>query len=188
MISSRPDRYQDEPMVGPLVDEIAEPIVEAEEQVIAPVIDMEEDIAMLFGNGDFSDDDSEGFEDEEEVWEVNEEWLMAPITSPPMLVVPPPSTYEVGGPSTTTVEGQSFTFPAPRLPVSSSMIEDLGTGAGYGILDDSGRRCAAEDVTDSSAADYMVPWVSQRESTLMQCILGMDRHLADLEMRPPGSQ
>ncbi|GJT84818.1 retrovirus-related pol polyprotein from transposon TNT 1-94 [Tanacetum coccineum] len=57
----------DEPMVGPLVDEIAEPIVEMEEQVIALVIDMEEDIAMLFGDGDFSDDDSEGFEDEEEV-------------------------------------------------------------------------------------------------------------------------
>ncbi|GJS49776.1 putative reverse transcriptase domain-containing protein [Tanacetum coccineum] len=74
----------DEPMVGPAVDEIVKPIVEMEEQVIAPVIDMEEDIAMLFGDGDFSDDDSEGFEDEEEVWEVNEEWLMDPVTPPPM--------------------------------------------------------------------------------------------------------
>nr|GEX80034.1 hypothetical protein [Tanacetum cinerariifolium] len=34
----------DEPMVGSLVDEIAKPIVEADEQVITPVIDMEEDI------------------------------------------------------------------------------------------------------------------------------------------------
>ncbi|GJY83128.1 hypothetical protein Tco_0496504 [Tanacetum coccineum] len=57
----------DEPMVGPVVDEIAEPIVEMEEQVIALVIDVEEDIAMLFGDDDFSDDDSEGFEDDEEV-------------------------------------------------------------------------------------------------------------------------
>ncbi|GJT71166.1 hypothetical protein Tco_1030452 [Tanacetum coccineum] len=56
-----------EPMVGPLVDDIAEPIVEAEDQVIASVIDMEEDIAMLFGDGDFSDNDSERFKDEEEV-------------------------------------------------------------------------------------------------------------------------
>ncbi|GKD62023.1 hypothetical protein Tco_1299532, partial [Tanacetum coccineum] len=120
----------DEPMVGPLVDEIAEPIVEAEEQVIAPVIDMEEDIAMLFGDGDFSDDDSEGFEDEEEVWEVNEEWLMAPVTPPPMLVVPPPSTYEVGGPSTAAAEGQSFTLPAPGLPMPPSVIEDLITRIG----------------------------------------------------------
>nr|GEZ24603.1 hypothetical protein [Tanacetum cinerariifolium] len=54
--------YVDEPMVGPVVDEIVEPIVEMEEQVIALVIDVEEDIDMLFG-----DDDSEGFEDDEEV-------------------------------------------------------------------------------------------------------------------------
>ncbi|GJY45334.1 hypothetical protein Tco_0434397 [Tanacetum coccineum] len=62
----------DEPMVGPIVDEIAEPIVETEEQVIAPVVDMDKDVAMLFGDDDFEDDESEGF-DEEEVWEVNEE-------------------------------------------------------------------------------------------------------------------
>nr|GEY91005.1 hypothetical protein [Tanacetum cinerariifolium] len=52
-------------MVSPLVDEIAEPIVEVEEQVIAPVIDMDEDIAMLFEDDDFSDDDSERVEEEE---------------------------------------------------------------------------------------------------------------------------
>ncbi|GJV01983.1 hypothetical protein Tco_1335552 [Tanacetum coccineum] len=84
----------DEPMVGPLVDEIAEPIVEAEEQVIAPVVDMDEDIAMLFGDDDFGDDDSEGF-DKEVVWEVNEEWMMAPITPPLMPAVPASSVYEV---------------------------------------------------------------------------------------------
>ncbi|GKE02076.1 hypothetical protein Tco_1390059 [Tanacetum coccineum] len=130
MTSSRPDHYQDESMVGPLVDEMAEPIVEAEEQVIALVIDMEEDIAMLFGNGDFSDDDSEGFENEKDVWEVIEEWLMAPVTPPPMLMVPSPSTYEVGGPSTTTAEGQSFPLPSPGLPVPPSEIEDLITRMG----------------------------------------------------------
>ncbi|GKG64986.1 hypothetical protein Tco_0667618, partial [Tanacetum coccineum] len=54
--------------------------------VIALVVDMDEDIAMLFGEDDFWDDDSEG--------------LMAPATPPPMLTVPPPSVYEVGGPST----------------------------------------------------------------------------------------
>nr|GEV85409.1 hypothetical protein [Tanacetum cinerariifolium] len=67
----------DEQMVGLIVDEIAKLIVEMEEQMIAPVIDAEENIAMLFGDDDFSDDDSEGVE--EEVWEVNEEWLMAPL-------------------------------------------------------------------------------------------------------------
>ncbi|GJZ84165.1 hypothetical protein Tco_0649504 [Tanacetum coccineum] len=119
----------EEPMVGPLDDEIAKPIVEAEEQVIALVIDMDEDIAMLFGDDDFGDDDSEGF-DEEEVWEVNEEWLMAPITPPLMPVVPPPSIYEVGGPSTAAAEGQSFPLLAPGLPVPPNVIKDLITRMG----------------------------------------------------------
>ncbi|GKF17010.1 hypothetical protein Tco_0061928, partial [Tanacetum coccineum] len=55
----------DEPMVGPLVDEIVKPIVEAEEQVIALVINMDDDISMVFGDDDFGDDDSEGFDEEE---------------------------------------------------------------------------------------------------------------------------
>nr|GFB68726.1 hypothetical protein [Tanacetum cinerariifolium] len=132
-------RYADELMVGMLVDEIAEPIVEAEEQVISPVIDMEEDIAMLFGEGDFSDDDSEGFKDEEKVWEVTEEWLMAPVTPPPMPNVPSLSTYEVGGPSIAAAEGQSFTLPTPRFPVPPSVVEDLSTrmGTSYGVPDGS---------------------------------------------------
>ncbi|GJV84005.1 hypothetical protein Tco_1523903 [Tanacetum coccineum] len=71
-------------------------------------------IAMLFGDDDFEDDDSEGL-DGEEVWEVNEEWLMAPVTPPPMPVVPLQSVYEVGGPSTTTAEGQSFPLPSPGV-------------------------------------------------------------------------
>ncbi|GKE88718.1 hypothetical protein Tco_1566193 [Tanacetum coccineum] len=120
----------DEPMVDPIIDEVAKPIAEGEEKVIASVIDVEEDIAMLFDDDDFRDDDSVGFEDDEEVWEVNEEWLMAPVKPPPMPVVPPPSTYEVGGPSTAAAEGQSFTLPAPGFPVPPPMIEDLCTRMG----------------------------------------------------------
>ncbi|GKA68203.1 hypothetical protein Tco_0768120 [Tanacetum coccineum] len=62
----------DEPMVGPVADEIAKPIVEMEEQMVALVIDVEEDIAMLFGDDDFSDDYSKGFEDDEEVIQVSD--------------------------------------------------------------------------------------------------------------------
>nr|GFA15467.1 hypothetical protein [Tanacetum cinerariifolium]GFA15484.1 hypothetical protein [Tanacetum cinerariifolium] len=120
----------DEPMVGPLVDEIVELIVEMEELVVALVIDIEEDMAMLFGDGDFSDDDSEGFEDEEGVWQVNKEWLMAPITPSLMSVVPPPSTYKVRSPFTAAAEGQSFPLPAPGLHVPPSVIEDLTTRMG----------------------------------------------------------
>ncbi|GJT29296.1 hypothetical protein Tco_0909571 [Tanacetum coccineum] len=44
---------------GPMVDEDAEPVAEVEvEQVIAPVVDMDEDIAMLFGDDEFEDDAS----------------------------------------------------------------------------------------------------------------------------------
>nr|GEV51877.1 hypothetical protein [Tanacetum cinerariifolium] len=57
----------DELMVGSLVDEIVEPIVAMEKRMVSPVIDVEKDIAMLFGDDDFIDDDSKGFEDDEEV-------------------------------------------------------------------------------------------------------------------------
>nr|GFA12205.1 hypothetical protein [Tanacetum cinerariifolium] len=132
---------------GPLVDEIVEPIVEVEEQVIPLVIDMDEDIAMLFGDGDFSDDDSEGFKDEDEVWEVNEEWLMAPITPPLMPVVPPPSTYETW---TAYTEGDTG-------GAESTYYGPKGRGdfqiklAGEGIIGS----CIAERFTDSAAAEII---------------------------------
>nr|GEY64837.1 hypothetical protein [Tanacetum cinerariifolium] len=117
-------------MINSIIDVVAEPIAEGEEHVIALVIGVEEEIAMLFSDDDLSDDDFEGFRDDGEVWEVNEQWLMASVTPPLMPVVPPPSTYEVGCPSTTVVEGQSFTLPAPGFLVTSSMIEDLNTRMG----------------------------------------------------------
>nr|GEY88245.1 hypothetical protein [Tanacetum cinerariifolium] len=110
----------DEPMVDQIVDEIDEPIVEAEEQMIASVVGMDEDIAMLFGDDDFEDDDFKGF-DEEDVWDVNKEWQMAPVT---------PSIYKVGGPSTIAAEGLYFPYLAPGLPVPPSVIEDLSTRLG----------------------------------------------------------
>ncbi|GJT79835.1 hypothetical protein Tco_1054177 [Tanacetum coccineum] len=132
----------DEQMVVPAIEEVAEPIVEAEEeQVIAPavdmeegqmdvpLIDMEEDLAVLFDDDDFEDDASDGF-DEEKVWDVNEEWLMAPTTPPPMLAVPAPSVYEVGGPSTTVAEGPSFPYLTSRLLIPLFVIEDLSIRLG----------------------------------------------------------
>ncbi|GKA82686.1 hypothetical protein Tco_0789434, partial [Tanacetum coccineum] len=128
-----------EQMVVPAVEEVAEPVVGVEEeQVITPIvdvveghmdasmIDMEEDLAVLFGDDDFEDDASDGI-GKEEVWEVNEDWLMAPTTPPPMLMVPPPSVYEVGGLSTAVAEGPYFPQVAPGLPVPPCMIEDLST-------------------------------------------------------------
>ncbi|GKB28680.1 hypothetical protein Tco_0868081, partial [Tanacetum coccineum] len=50
----------DEPMVVPAIEEVSELVDEVEEeQVIAPVVDMEEDLAALFGEDeDFEDDAS----------------------------------------------------------------------------------------------------------------------------------
>ncbi|GJT92649.1 retrotransposon protein, putative, ty1-copia subclass [Tanacetum coccineum] len=208
----------DKPMVYPMIDELAEPI--AALVAVEARIDVEEDIAMLFGDDDFSDDNSEGFEDDEEVWEVNREWLMAPVTPPSMLVVPPPSTYEVGGPSTAAADGQSFTLPAPGFPGPPLVIEDLSTCMGnleyrHGQLVKKVIQVSDAEVADGiaigeigprvSAVDgqvqtlqaavqqrdvqiqqlqAMVSEMSSRESTLMQCILRMDKRLADLERRP----
>ncbi|GJW47963.1 hypothetical protein Tco_0079609 [Tanacetum coccineum] len=206
----------DEPVVGLLVDKIAKRIVEAEEQVIAPVVDMDEDTAMLFGDDDFEDDDSEGF-DEEEVWDVDEEWLMAPVTPPSMSAVPSPSVYKVGGPSTAAAEGQSFPLPASRLLVPPS-VNDAEVAAGISIREIGLRVFVVEGQVQVMASQMvhaadrfeqigthveqvvqqrdsqiqqlqtMVSEMSSHESTLMYCILGMDRRLANLERRPPGPQ
>ncbi|GJX90667.1 hypothetical protein Tco_0343993 [Tanacetum coccineum] len=256
----------DEPMVDPVVDEIVESIVRVEEQMVALVMDMEGDLAVLFGDDDFSDDGLDDDEDDEEVWEVNEEWLMAPITPPMMPVMPPPSTYKVGGPSTAVAEGHSLTLLAPGVHVPPSVIEDLCTRMGnlkYGhgqlvkkvitvsdaevadgiAIGEIGPRVSAvegqvqvmtsqmvqavgrlekvgtrmeQDQQDTTQRDEMIFGLSQqvqtlqaivqhrdvqiqqlqtlvaemssRESTLMQCILGIDKRLANLERRPPGPQ
>nr|GEV37971.1 hypothetical protein [Tanacetum cinerariifolium] len=59
-------------------------------------MDIEGDLAMLFGDEDSSDDSLDDDKDDEKVWEVNKEWLMALITPPLMPIMPSPSTYEVG--------------------------------------------------------------------------------------------
>nr|GEX07136.1 hypothetical protein [Tanacetum cinerariifolium] len=139
-----------------------------------------------------------------------------------MPVVPPPSTYEVGGPSTAAAKGLSFTLPATGFPVPPSVIEDLSTCMGNleyeheqlmkkviqvsdaevvdGItIGEIGLRVSAIEGWVQVMASQMVQAVdrleqlqtmvfemSSCESTLMQCIIGMDRRLADLERRAPG--
>nr|GEW94850.1 hypothetical protein [Tanacetum cinerariifolium] len=59
-------------------------------------------------------------------WDVEVEWLMSPVT-PPRATMTVSSTYEVGGPSNTAIEGPSFPLPVPGLPMPPTAIEDLGT-------------------------------------------------------------
>ncbi|GKG39511.1 hypothetical protein Tco_0463656, partial [Tanacetum coccineum] len=90
---------EDRPLRADLMEPIMDPMVdEMEELMIALVIDAEEDLAMLFSDDDdFSDNDLEGYEDDEASWEAHEEWLMAPVTPTSIPDVPLPSTYKVGG-------------------------------------------------------------------------------------------
>nr|GEX93579.1 hypothetical protein [Tanacetum cinerariifolium] len=59
-------------------------------------------------------------------WDDEVEWLMAPVT-PPRATMTVSSTYEVGGPSTAAIEGPSFPFPAPRLPVPPTVESRVDT-------------------------------------------------------------
>ncbi|GJY31528.1 hypothetical protein Tco_0415023 [Tanacetum coccineum] len=214
----------DELLVDPVIDKLAKPIVEVEEQMVALVMDMEEDLAMLFGDDDFSDDGLDDDEDDDDVWEMDEEWLMAPVTPHPMLVMPLSSTYEVGGSSTAAAEGHPLTLLAPRVPVSPSVIEDLCTRMGnleYGhgqlvkkvimvsdaeVLSGLEQAMTQKDETIAGLSQHvqtlqasvqhrdvqiqqlqtLVAEMSSREGTLMQCILGLDRLLADVKRRSSG--
>ncbi|GKE38658.1 hypothetical protein Tco_1462063 [Tanacetum coccineum] len=56
----------DVPLLGEL-GELAEPIVEVEEQMFTPAIDMEEDLVVLFGNDNFRGDGLNEDKDDKEV-------------------------------------------------------------------------------------------------------------------------
>nr|GEW81078.1 hypothetical protein [Tanacetum cinerariifolium] len=122
------------PMVHQVVIEFAEPIVEGEDQI--------------------------GFEDDEEVWTVNEEWLIADASY----------------------------VRTEHLRV----IEDLGTHMGnleYGHGQLVKKVMASQMVQAIGRLQQALVFeMSSRESTLMQCILRMDRRLVDLERRLLGPQ
>ncbi|GJT42756.1 hypothetical protein Tco_0951471 [Tanacetum coccineum] len=126
------------------------------------------------------------------------------------------SVYEVGDPSTAAAEGPSVPLLAPGLPIPPSVIDDLSTRLGnleYGhgqlvkkvIQVLASQMVHAADRFEQAGAQALQAAMQQRdtqiqqlqttvsemsswESTLMQCILGMDRRLADLERRPPEPQ
>ncbi|GJZ99009.1 hypothetical protein Tco_0671560 [Tanacetum coccineum] len=215
---------------SPVVDEIAEPIAEGEERVIASVIDVEEDIAMLFGADNFSDDDSEGFKDDEEIWEGHSLGLLASGAPVPPLVIEDLCTCmgnlehghgllgkkvikmsdaEVAdsittgevGPRVSAVEGQVHVMTSQMVQVMGR-LEQVGTqieqGQQVATQRDETIKGLSQQVQTLQAAvqhrdlhiqqlQTMVSEMSSHESTLMQCILGMDRRLVDLERRPSGS-
>ncbi|GJU33968.1 putative reverse transcriptase domain-containing protein [Tanacetum coccineum] len=64
--------------------------------------------------------------DNDDGWEEDDEWLMAPVT-PLRATVTVSSTYEVGGPSTATPVGHPLAIMAPGVVRSSQVIDDLCT-------------------------------------------------------------
>nr|GEU88447.1 hypothetical protein [Tanacetum cinerariifolium] len=131
----------DGPLVNPVIDELVELIVEVEEQMVALVMDMEEDLAILFGVKDDSSDDEfevpEGYE-------------------------------EVGGSSTAAGEGHSLTLLAPGVLVPLSVIEDLCTRMGnleysHGLLVKKMITVSNTKVADGIAIGEIGPRVSTVE-------------------------
>ncbi|GKE57783.1 hypothetical protein Tco_1496968 [Tanacetum coccineum] len=201
----------DEPLVDSVIDELAEPIVKVEEQLVTLVMDMEDLHTRMgnlvqFGNeDDSSDDDSKGPEGDEEVWEADKEWLMAPVTPPLMSVMPPSSTYKVGGSSTAAAEGHSLTLLAPRVHVPPSMIEDLHTRMdnlvyGHGLLVNKMITVMASQMVQvvngleqvGAHVEQGQQAATQTDETIaglsQQCILRLDKRLADVERGPLGPQ
>ncbi|GJU91621.1 hypothetical protein Tco_1304044, partial [Tanacetum coccineum] len=133
--------------------------------------------------------------------------IMAPVTQPLMLVV---SDAEVAdniaireiGPRVSTIEGQVQVMASQMVQVVGR-LEQVGTQVEQGQQaatqgDETIEGLSQQVQTLQAAVQHkdvqiqqlktMVSEMSSRESTLMQCILGMDRRLADLERRPPGPQ
>nr|GEY46693.1 hypothetical protein [Tanacetum cinerariifolium] len=150
------------------------------------------------------ENDSEGV-DEEEAWEVNEEWLMAPVTPPLVPAVQPPSIYEVGG----------FEYPSGNLEYGhrklvqrvNQMVHAADRWEQVGAQVKQGQQTAAQrdetvaeltqqvqalqiDVrqrdTQIQQLQTTVTKMGSRESTLMRCILGLERWIAALEKISPG--
>ncbi|GJT95032.1 hypothetical protein Tco_1090550 [Tanacetum coccineum] len=168
--------------------------------MIAPVVDMDKNIAMLFGDDDFEDDDSEGFDEEESFPHPASGLPVLPLVSDTEVAAG--ITIEDISPRISAVEGQVQVM-ASQMVYAADILEQDGTKVEQGqptvTQIDEVITGLTQQVQALQAAvqqrDLQIQQLqttvfemSSRESTLMQCILGMDRRFADLERRPPGPQ
>nr|GEW97170.1 hypothetical protein [Tanacetum cinerariifolium] len=153
----------DGPMVDPVIDELAELIFEVEEHMVAPVMDMEGDLAMLFGDDDFRDDGPDDDEDDEEVWEVMASQMVQAVGR----------LEQVG--TRMKQDQQDSTQRDEMIFRLSQQVQTLQAVVQH------------RDV-QIQHLQTLVAKMSSREGTLMQCILRIDRRLAHLERRPPEPQ
>ncbi|GJV48438.1 hypothetical protein Tco_1438650 [Tanacetum coccineum] len=68
--------------------------------------------------------DKEVMDDDDDGWDEDDEWLMAPVM-PPRATVTVSSTYEVGGPSAAMPVGHPLAIMAPRVATQPQVIDDL---------------------------------------------------------------
>ncbi|GJX64499.1 hypothetical protein Tco_0298842 [Tanacetum coccineum] len=168
-------------MVDLVIDELAELIVEVEEQMVAPARDVEEHLAVLFVDDDDSgDDDSEGLEDDEEVWEYGHGLLVKKVITVSDAEVADSIVIGEIGPRVSTVEDQ--------MQVMQAATQRDETIKGLSQQVQTLRATVQHRDVQIQQLQTLVAKMSSREGTLMQCILGMDRRLADLERRPSGPQ
>ncbi|GJW80491.1 hypothetical protein Tco_0144466 [Tanacetum coccineum] len=188
----------DELLVDLVIDELAEPIVKVEEQMVSPVIDMKEDLAMLFGVEDeFSDDDFEGPEGDGRgvVDGTRHATSNASYASTEYLRVIEDLCTRMGN----LVYGHGL------LVKKVITVSDAEVADGIAIREirlriyivEGQMQVMASQMTQAAVQhkdvqiqqlQTLVAEMSSRESTLMQCILGLDRRLADIERRPPEPQ
>ncbi|GKA66957.1 hypothetical protein Tco_0766765 [Tanacetum coccineum] len=186
----------DEQMVIPAIEEVTEPVAEVEEEQVitpavdidegqmdVPVIDMEEDLAVLLGDGDFEDDASDGF-GEAEVWEVNEDWLMAPTTTTLFLGLPiPPFVIKDLSTRLEVSAGVTIGELGPRVYAAKGQIQVIASQMVHAA--DRWEQIGAQ-VEQGQQTTFTK--MGSRESTLMRCILGLESRIAALKRRPPGPQ
>nr|GEV33923.1 hypothetical protein [Tanacetum cinerariifolium] len=111
------------------------------------------------------------------------EWLISPVT-PPRATMTVSSTYEVGGPSTTAIEGPSFSLPSHGLPVPPTVIEDLSTRLGnlkykHGVL-----MRKMEEVSDAEVADSIaIREIHPRVATIEEQVQVMESQAGQVVSR-----
>ncbi|GJY79500.1 mutator type transposase [Tanacetum coccineum] len=180
-----PDRVFDFPMAEPEPHPAyyffaTEPIVG-----LAEAPGEEAGLDLLFG--DDTDDD-----DDEDDWEDDDEWLISPLT-PSRATVTLPSTYEVGGRSSTTPgilfpAGQPFPGMTHGTSVPSLVIDDED-----GLEEIETRFQQVESRVDTHPSNHMavhgqelrtkLAEMESRESTLMLYMLWIEERLAVLEKK-----
>ncbi|GJU78931.1 hypothetical protein Tco_1276001 [Tanacetum coccineum] len=107
--------------------------------------------------------------DNDDGWEEDDEWLMAPVT-PPRAIVTILSTYEVGGPSTATTVGHPLAIMAPGVATQPQTLQTALHGVEL----------------QNQQLLTRVAKMESREGTMMSYMLWMEERLTILEKRLPG--